>query len=111
MRDRFRSTHDRQPRCATLHDLKIYLDTLAPANMLKVVVRELTMPASELRKLVLGAPQVLGLDFETEVAPKIAALEARVGSLEAAKAEALRQPSSLELPVIGSKGGAQERGG
>ena len=45
----------------------------------------------ELRKLVLGAPQVLGLDFETEVAPKIAALQARVGSLEAAKAEALRE--------------------
>ena len=81
------------------------------APTLAAVQRGLELSDEELRKLVLGAPQMLGLDFEAEIAPRIAALQARVGSLEAAKAEALRQPSSLELPVIGSKGGAQERGG
>ena len=59
----------------------------------------------DLRTLVLGAPQILGLDAAT-VAAQFAALEASLGSRAAAKAGALRKPASLELQVRGSKRGS-----
>ena len=59
----------------------------------------------DLRALVLGAPQLLGLDAAT-VAARFAALEASLGSRDAARAEALRKPAALELAVRGSKRGS-----
>ena len=59
----------------------------------------------DLRTLVLGAPQLLGLDAAA-VAAQFAALEASLGSRDAAKAEALRKPAALELAVRGSKRGS-----
>ena len=59
----------------------------------------------DIRALVLGAPQLLGLDASA-VSSKFAALEASLGSRAAAKAEALRKPASLELEVRGSKRGS-----
>ena len=59
----------------------------------------------DIRALVLGAPQLLGLDAAA-VSSKFAALEASLGSRAAAKAEALRKPASLELEVRGSKRGS-----
>ena len=55
--------------------------------------------------LGLGAPQLLGLDAAA-VSSKFAALEASLGSRDAARAEALRKPASLELEVRGSKRGS-----
>ena len=59
----------------------------------------------DIRALVLGAPQLLGLDVAA-VSSKFAALEASLGSRAAAKAEALRKPAALELEVRGSKRGS-----
>jgi len=59
----------------------------------------------DIRALVLGAPQILGLDAAT-VAAQFSALEASLGSRAAAKAEALRKPAALELEVRGSKRGS-----
>ena len=59
----------------------------------------------DIRALVLGAPQLLGLDAAA-VSSKFAALEASLGSRAAAKAEALRKPAALELEVRGSKRGS-----
>ena len=59
----------------------------------------------DIRALVLGAPQILGLDAAA-VSSKFAALEASLGSRDAARAEALRKPASLELEVRGSKRGS-----
>ena len=59
----------------------------------------------DIRALVLGAPQILGLDAAA-VSSKFAALEASLGSRAAAKAEALRKPAALELEVRGSKRGS-----
>ena len=59
----------------------------------------------DLRTLVLGAPQILGLDAAA-VAAQFAALEASLGSRAAAKAEALPKPAALELGVRGSKRGS-----
>ena len=59
----------------------------------------------DIRTLVLGAPQLLGLDAAT-VSSKFAALEASLGSRTAARAEALRKPAALELEVRGSKRGS-----
>jgi hypothetical protein len=59
----------------------------------------------DIRALVLGAPQILGLDASA-VSSKFAALEASLGSRAAAKAEALRKPAALELEVRGSKRGS-----
>ena len=59
----------------------------------------------DIRTLVLGAPQLLGLDAAA-VSSKFAALEASLGSRAAAKAEALRKPAALELEVRGSKRGS-----
>ena len=59
----------------------------------------------DIRTLVLGAPQILGLDAAT-VAAQFSALEASLGSRAAAKAEALRKPAALELEVRGSKRGS-----
>ena len=59
----------------------------------------------DLRTLVLGAPQILGLDAAA-VSSKFAALEASLGSRAAARAEALRKPAALELEVRGSKRGS-----
>ena len=59
----------------------------------------------DIRALVLGAPQLLGLDASA-VSSKFAALEASLGSRDAARAEALRKPASLELEVRGSKRGS-----
>ena len=59
----------------------------------------------DLRALVLGAPQILGLDAAA-VSSKFAALEASLGSRDAARAEALRKPAALELEVRGSKRGS-----
>ena len=59
----------------------------------------------DIRTLVLGAPQLLGLDASA-VSSKFAALEASLGSRAAAKAEALRRPAALELEVRGSKRGS-----
>ena len=59
----------------------------------------------DLRTLVLGAPQILGLDAAT-VAAQFSALEASLGSRDAARAEALRKPAALELEVRGSKRGS-----
>ena len=59
----------------------------------------------DIRALVLGAPQLLGLDAAA-VSSKFAALEASLGSRAAARAEALRRPAALELEVRGSKRGS-----
>ena len=59
----------------------------------------------DIRTLVLGAPQLLGLDA-SDVSSKFAALEASLGSRAAARAEALRKPAALELEVRGSKRGS-----
>ena len=59
----------------------------------------------DIRALVLGAPQILGLDAAA-VSSKFAALEASLGSRAAARAEALRRPAALELEVRGSKRGS-----
>ena len=59
----------------------------------------------DIRTLVLGAPQLLGLDASA-VSSKFAALEASLGSRAAARAEALRRPAALELEVRGSKRGS-----
>jgi hypothetical protein len=59
----------------------------------------------DIRALVLGAPQILGLDASA-VSSKFAALEASLGSRAAARAEALRKPAALELEVRGSKRGS-----
>ena len=59
----------------------------------------------DIRALVLGAPQLLGLDASA-VSSKFAALEASLGSRTAARAEALRKPAALELEVRGSKRGS-----
>ena len=59
----------------------------------------------DIRALVLGAPQLLGLDASA-VSSKFAALEASLGSRAAARAEALRKPAALELEVRGSKRGS-----
>jgi len=59
----------------------------------------------DIRALVLGAPQILGLDASA-VAAQFSALEASLGSRDAARAEALRKPASLELEVRGSKRGS-----
>ena len=61
---------------------------------------------AELRALVLGAPQILGLSYEADVAPSVARLEREIGSPEAARAEVLRKPAALELEVRGSKRGS-----
>ena len=59
----------------------------------------------DIRALVLGAPQILGLDASA-VAAQFSALEASLGSRDAARAEALRKPAALELEVRGSKRGS-----
>ena len=59
----------------------------------------------DIRTLVLGAPQILGMDAAA-VAAQFSALEASLGSRAAARAEALRKPASLELEVRGSKRGS-----
>ncbi len=59
----------------------------------------------DIRALVLGAPQILGLDAAA-VAAQFSALEASLGSRAAARAEALRKPAALELDVRGSKRGS-----
>jgi len=59
----------------------------------------------DIRALVLGAPQILGLDAAA-VSSKFAALEASLGSRDAARVEALRKPAALELEVRGSKRGS-----
>jgi hypothetical protein len=81
--------------------LRYELDVAPTTDMLR---DEWGFADGDIRTLVLGAPQILGLDADT-VASRFSALEASLGSREAAKAEALRKPAALELEVRGSKGG------
>jgi len=56
----------------------------------------------ELRSLVLKCPQIVGMDFVTEVSPSLQKLRDTLGlDGVGVKEEVLRRPASLELPVRG----------
>ena len=82
--------------------LRYDLDVAPTFDMLR---KDWNFADEDIRALVLGAPQLLGLDASA-VSSKFAALEASLGSRDAARAEALRKPAALELEVRGSKRGS-----
>ena len=64
---------------------------------LTMAQERLALSDAELSALVLKLPQMLGQD----VSSNVEALEQRLGGAAAAKAEALRNPSALNVPVRG----------
>lgn len=82
------------------------LDYAAVGPELDALAAALDLADDELRKVVLGAPQILGLSYDDAVRPTVEALARDLGSAEAAKAEVLRRPAALDLDVRGSKRGA-----
>ena len=89
----------RLPQCL---GLRYDLDVAPTFDLLR---NDYDFADDDIRALVLGAPQLLGLDASA-VSSKFAALEASLGSRDAARAEALRKPAALELEVRGSKRGS-----
>ena len=63
----------------------------------------LGLSQDQLRVLVTKLPQMLGLDYATEVQPKLDALQQRLGCDDAAlSAEVLRKPSATGIEVRGA---------